>query len=311
MFYSYYIFKGYIKEKNYHKASDRCFSTCISQLCLFLLLFFIFYGLIISAINVMAADFQWVTVEGIASMENNTKQEARRLAIEDARRKAVEEVAGVNIIAESIVIDFSLSGDIIKSVPYGKTLKEKIIKESVDTIFKEGITTPFLIYKVKMRVQVAKETKAPDPYFNLKASLNKSSFKDGDEMELKIKATKACYIYIFNVLEDDKVIRLMPNLNKKDNFLSDDGILILPDKSDKKKGISLIAHLPEGCETAKEIMYILAVKKPFMYDCEQFKDGLFHTYDGQTAFMRDLIEDLVNIPPTDRVEQFIQYRIIR
>ncbi|MBI5199290.1 MAG: hypothetical protein HZA09_04660, partial [Nitrospirae bacterium] len=169
------------------------------------------YCILYLASCILPAFAELVTVEGMSSMENLTKEEARRQAVEDAMRNAIEEVVGASISAETLVINLQHSGDIIKVIPYGKVTDEEIIEEGVKEIREEGKTTPSLIYRVKMRVKVEKEKGDPDPYFKIEASLNRNVFKDGDEMEIRIRPTKDSYIAIFNILEDEGVIILIPN----------------------------------------------------------------------------------------------------
>lgn len=258
-----------------------------------------------------AAETQWVTVEGLASIENITKQEARRRAIEDAMRSAVAMVAGVNILAESLLINYRLTGDIVKAIPHGKVLEKEMIEEDVDKVFQKGVTAPSLIYKVRMRIKVAKDSGSRDPYFNLEASCNRAAFKEGDEMQIKIRPTKECYLYLFNILEDDKVIRLLPNSYQSNNFVKANELLIFPSLEDKNKGITLIAHLPKGKEGTTETIYLLALKKPLTTDLEKFAEGIYSVYDGCTAFIMDLVKDCVMVPPADRAERYIQYSITK
>ena len=58
----------------------------------------------LSGAPVLSQESEWVTVEGIAPIENVTKNEARRIAIANARREAVEKVVGVDILSETMVI---------------------------------------------------------------------------------------------------------------------------------------------------------------------------------------------------------------
>lgn len=110
---------------------------------------------------VFAQDFQTVTVEGKASIGNVTIAEARRLAIEDAMREAVEVVVGVNIIADTLVIDSMTSGDFIRAIPYGRVMEKEIIEESVMESRVQGKTDLALIYRVKMIAKVCKEKGVP------------------------------------------------------------------------------------------------------------------------------------------------------
>lgn len=256
-----------------------------------------------------AQESNWVTVEGSAALENVTKEEARRLAIEDAMRKAVEEVVGVSILAETLTINFRVSGDIVKAVPYGKVIDKEIIEEGVKELREEGKTTPSLIYRVKLRANVIKEKGDLDPYFKIDANLNRNVFKDGDEMMIKVKPTKDCYITIFNILEDEKVLMLIPNRYKKNNFIKANETFTFPDDNDKKKGIRLKIHKVTESKSIVETVYIIALKQPVNFDTAKFIEGIYGIYTAKSAFISDLIREIIEIPPCDRTEKFIQYEI--
>ena len=81
-----------------------------------------------------AQEYEWVTVEGFAPIENVTKQEARKLAIDNARREAVEKVVGVDLLSETMVINYNVSGDVIRAIPHGKVVAVEILKEDIDLI---------------------------------------------------------------------------------------------------------------------------------------------------------------------------------
>lgn len=66
--------------------------------------FFSVIALMLSGAPVLSQESEWVTVEGIAPIENVTKNEARKIAIANARREAVEKVVGVDILSETMVI---------------------------------------------------------------------------------------------------------------------------------------------------------------------------------------------------------------
>ena len=259
----------------------------------------------------LAQDVTWVTVEGTAPMEHISKEEARGLAIEDAMGKAVEEVVGANISAETLVVNLRLSGSILGAIPYGRVIDKEILEEGAKEIHKEGQETPSLLYWVKMKAGVAEETTGEDPSFRLEASLNSSSFKDGDEMEIHLRPTKDCYFSVFNILEDEKILRLIPNRVKEDNFLTANETFSFPDENDKSRGIELRVHTPEDKDAVTESIYILALKQPFELHAARFQEGIYGVYNGQTAFMKDLIKDIVGIPLSERAEQFIQYTISR
>jgi hypothetical protein len=257
----------------------------------------------------LAQDVTWVTVEGTAPVEQISKEQARSRAIEDAMRKAVEEVVGANISAETLVVNLRLSGSILGAIPYGRLIDKEILEEGLKEIRKEGQEAPSLLYWVRMKAGVAEETSGVDPSFRLQASLNQSSFKDGDEMLIRLRPTKDCYFSVFNILEDEKVLRLIPNQFKEDNFLTANETFCFPEEDDKNRGIELRVHTPEDKDAVTESIYILALKQPFELHAARFQEGIYGLYNGQTAFMKDLIKEVVGIPLSERAEKLIQYQI--
>jgi hypothetical protein len=259
----------------------------------------------------LAQDLTWVTVEGIAPMQDISKEEARSRAIEDATRKAVQKVVGANISAETLIVNLRLSGSILGAIPYGRVVDKKIVEESVVNIHDEKHDRSSVVYRVKMKAAVAEETTGADPDFRLEASLNRSSFKDGDEMVIRIKPKKDCYISVFTILEDEKIVRLIPNQLKEDNSLTANETFFFPDENDKKKGIRLRVHTPEGKDAVTETIYVLGLKQPIDFNAGKFQEGIYGIYNGQTAFMNDLIKEIVGIPLSERAEQLMPYQIIK
>lgn len=160
-----------------------------------------------------------------------------------------------------------------------------------------------------MKAPVAEETTGADPHFRLEASLNRSSFKDGDEMLISIKPTKDCYVSVFNILEDEKIVRLIPNRLKADNFLTANKTFSFPAGKDKRKGIILRAHTPEDKDAVTKTIYVLALKQPIDFNAGKFQEGIYGVYNGQTAFMNDLIKEIVGIPLSERAEKLVPYQI--
>jgi len=259
-----------------------------------------------------AQETEWVTVEGFAPIENVTKVEARKLAINNARREAVEQVVGVDLLSETMVINYNVSGDVIRAIPHGKVIGVEILKEDIALIpaEKKG-DVPFLAYKVTIRANVAKEIGRTDSFFRLDAKANRKVFKEGDLMEIQITPSKDCYLTIFNVLEDEKVLILFPNRFNQNNFIKANTQFIFPGENDRKKGITLEAFLNEGQKKADEMFHVLALKEPLFFNTARFKEGIFGIYDGQTALVNDLVKNIVGIPLSHRAEKFIQYRITK
>ena len=264
------------------------------------------------ACPLLAQESEWITVEGFAPIENVTKNEARKLAIDNARREAVEKVVGVDLLSETMVINYNVSGDVIRAIPHGKVIGIEILNEDIDRIpaEKKG-DVPFLAYKVKIRANVAKEFGRTDSFFRLEAKANRTVFKEGDLIEIKITPSKDCYLTIFNVLEDEKVIILFPNRFNQNNFVKANTSFVFPDDNALKKGITLEAFLDEGQEKADEMFHVLALKESLFFNTATFKEGIYGIYDGQSALVNDLVKNIVGIPLSHRAEKFILYRITK
>ena len=256
-----------------------------------------------------AQNVRWVVVEGRALMEDTSEENARNRAMEDAMHKAVEQVVGSNISVETLLVNLRLSGSIVGVIPYGRVVDKVIIEEGVEPILKKGQAVPSLRYRVRMKAGVAEETTGLDTYFRLDASLNRSSFNEGDEMLISIKPTKDCYVSVFIILEDEKVIRLIPNRLKENNFLKANQTFSFPDENDKTSGIKLRVHMPEEKDAVTETIYILALEQPLKFNAPGFQEGIYGIYNGETAFMKDLIKEIVAIPPGKRAEKLMQYQI--
>ena len=274
--------------------------------------FFIIVALVLTHRPASAQDSQWVTVDGIAPIENVTKNEARKIAIDNARREAVEKVVGVDILSETMVINYNVSGDVIRTIPYGKVIGQEIIKEEIELIpAKNKGEAPFLAYKVKMRANVIKEKGQTDVFFRIEAGLNRKVFKEGDLIEIKVTPSRDCYLSIFNILEDDTAIILFPNRFSQNNFVKANTTFKFPGDTDRKKGITLEAFVGEGKEKVDEIFHILALKEPLRFSTAKFQEGIYGIYDGRSAMVNDLVKNIVGIPLSQRAEKFIQYRITK
>jgi hypothetical protein len=285
---------------NIYSAFMKCFGTII----------LVALTVILFAPPAVSIEAQWVTVEGFAALENVTKQEARQLAIEDALRAAVEKIVGVNLISETLVINNEVSGDVIYTIPYGKVVAQEVIQENVELTLSENRgEAPYLTYKVKMKVQVAEQKGKADPFFKVGARINRTVFKEGDQIELRITPTKDAYISVFNVLPDETVLILVPNRFRQNNFVTANSTLVFPDVHDRTKGISLEAFVGEGRTESKEMFHILALKEPMKFDTATFSEGVFGIYSGSSGLVSDLVKQTVHIPLSQRAEAFIYYRI--
>jgi hypothetical protein len=101
-------------------------------------------ALLLFALPAIAAEPQTVEVEGLAAVVNNDIAHARDKAIDDAKRRAVEQVAGTQVSSQSISENFQLVEDKIYARSSG------FVKNfSISSELKDGET-----YRVKIKATV-------------------------------------------------------------------------------------------------------------------------------------------------------------
>ena len=256
-----------------------------------------------------ARELIWVTVEATAPVVSGDTKKARRQAIVAAERQAVAEALAKGISVETLLVNLRLSGSIVGAIPHGKVVEKKILEERLVKAAKGDSNNKKQLFRVRIKAGVAREAGGEEPSFHLDAAINRSVFKDGDELQIRIRSTKDCYFAIFNILEDQKVIRLLPNYLSRKNFLSTNENFTFPGSKDRKKGLKLIVHLPEKKAATTESIYILALTRPFELKSIKVQEGIFGVFNGQSVFMKDLIREVVGIPLESRAEALMQYEI--
>jgi hypothetical protein len=256
-----------------------------------------------------AKDVIWVTVEGKSPIPEGNREKARALAIQDAERNAVAQALASEITVETLLVNLRLSGSVQGAIPYGKTVQKRILDEGLAKSPGEDAAGRGAVYRVRMRAGVMQVAGGQDPSFYLDADTNQSVFKDGDTLEIRIRSTRNCYFSIFNILEDQKIIRLFPNYLSGDNYLPAGKKYIFPGSKDHEKGLNLQVHLPENKEIVTESIYILAILQPFKLKSVHAQEAFLGVFNGQTARMQDLIGEVANIPLDRRAEAFMQYEI--
>jgi hypothetical protein len=264
-------------------------------------------GALLAADVIAEEGTAWITAEGSGAMDRG-KEEARKLALEDALRQARSQVIGSSITAESLAVNLKLSGGIAAAIPYLRVIDTTILEEGMMNTIAAGNSASVKTYRVLVKAGIIEDRTGADPSFKLESSLNRLSFVDGDEMKITIKATKDCYAAVFIIMEDGKVLRLLPNRLKNTFFLKAGETFSFPDEADKHKGIKLVVHMLDN-KVGNESIYILAIKQPFSNSMARFQEGIYGVYDGNTAFMNDLVQEIVGIPLQDRAEKFLQYQI--
>ncbi|MDZ7292451.1 MAG: DUF4384 domain-containing protein [candidate division KSB1 bacterium] len=259
------------------------------------------------------------TTEGLASMAEMNQQQARTAALNEARAEAVRIVAGVKIRSESIGVKSEsmqegkttalqeFFASVNRDVAYGHVVREEVLEEGPVTFANVPGKPPQLQYRVKIRAQVAVEQSEPDPTFSLQVKTNKDIYRENELMTINIKATQDCYVYVFNVMANDSLVVLFPNLYMQDNRLKADSSLHL-----MPVGLSLQVSLLPGMQRATELIYVVATKQRYKFAPEwrDEDEALRSTATKSFAFI-ELPRWLANIPPDKRTDRVVAYEVYR
>lgn len=250
----------------------------------------------------------WLTVQAMAPITYGQQDSARHQAIALALQKAVDEVVADQVSADALLVQLKLSGQIAGAIPHARIADQQMLEEEQRPC-RHGDAR---CYWVRLKAEVVEETAGMDPRFKIAAELNQRFFKDGEVMQITLSATDDCYVYIFNLLENGQVLRLLPNRFSEPNQMNANEPLIFPDSRDVAKGVRLVAHGLDDRPVTQEALYCLAVKEPLEHSAlDKIQEGLFQLYGEHETFMRELIRQVVRIPLDKRAETMTTYQIVK
>jgi hypothetical protein len=277
------------------------------------LLFLILFCLI-TVQGSLAQNIIWVNAEGTGILKSNNLNKARTQAIKAAKQNAVMTALASGITAETLLVNLRLSGSILDTIPYGNVIKNIILDEGL-VKHRDKDSRRKKLYYVRIKAGVVEQTEADDFSFHLDASINQSVFKNGDELKIYIQPNRKCYFAVFNIIEGNKIIPLLPNDYVKKNYLTVNEKFIFPGEQARKKGFKIQVYLPERKTVATESIYIIALLHPFKLKL----DGVLKNYhnpednherlNDQKTLVNELIRKIVVIPLENRAEALIPYEI--
>jgi hypothetical protein len=263
----------------------------------------LFFGLLLlKPFTVISAESQWVMSQGQGEVSNVTAAEAVQVALAEARRKAVEEVAGIQLSSASIVQDFVLLSDVINSASYGQIVAEKVEQWDAEVLQEDKTKPPVIVYKVRICAQVARPEGRPDSTFRLEAKLSKRVFTSGEEMFVEAKANRACFITLINMTADSRAVVLVPSRVRQESSLAEGDTFRFPEKTEQAAGIHLKVGTLPGHRTDREAIMVVATKtrQPLP---PQIEDTPYYTAEAMGRW-------LVDIPLSERTTKVLPYQVV-
>ena len=250
-------------------------------------------------------DIQVIESVGEAILgDDTTPAQAKSIALNNARRSAIEEASGVVIHGSTVVYNYQLISDLVKASTRGLIVKEEIL---IDDIKKEGKQ---IVYGTKIRVHVKPLEYQRDGSLKiLKAEVNRygstskgSVFQNGDEIQIKVKANKEGYINVFGISQDGMVTKLYPNEYFKAEVISPEMEFIFPDERQRGLGLKLKVRTPKNLSRTVETILIVATKERMDFLSDKKADEVTIT---------DLMKELSEIDSSSWTEEAIGYEIRR
>jgi len=282
------------------------------------ILFIITLCLIFNSSSLFSQQSQLVDVTGEAYLEGDkTVKEVQNEALQNARKKAIELVAGVSIRDRIMVIERSddpvtKAASLTESFSAGRIIEEKDLIWKTESKVIDLSKPPVVIYRVKLKARVVKDFKRENT-FALNVELNQQRFYSGDDIRIKIKPTEDCYISVINFASDNKVYVLFPNPFQRNNFVERNEEVIIPSDADMMKGIKYAVYLPDGINRHIEVIKVIGVKhnNP-LRALEEMKNsvGGYKIFSSVTD-LTDFNKWILSLPEGDFSEEDVHYTIIR
>jgi exopolysaccharide biosynthesis protein len=225
---------------------------------------FLFVFLLLLALShpSFATETKVVVKKGeVAIGEDTTKAQARAMALNNARRAAIDEVSGAQVSGSTVVYNAQVISYLVTSASRGVIVKEEVYDEVFDGE----------LYKLKIRAEV----KIPEQRDEGKLRISKESvsrygatamengavFQDNDEIQVRARVNSLAFIHLFSIDKDGMVTKLYPNeyIDWEPVAISDQ--FIFPDDKLREMGLKLRVRAAKSLGRTPETMLIIASAK--------------------------------------------------
>ncbi|MCX8084277.1 MAG: DUF4384 domain-containing protein [Calditerrivibrio sp.] len=198
----------------------------------------IFLILLLAFTYAIGSQSKITEAEGYACLnEDRTKKQVEEIALNEAKRNAIEHVA-TYIQSETEIKNFQLKKDLITAYS----------KAQINILQLQGRwdNNPPKIgdcYRVWIKADVIPDEKLTkkslenldDPSAPLKIQVwtDKKEYITGDKIKIYIKGNKPFYSRILYTQSDGSIVQILPNLHRKDNYFQGGIVYEIPSGSDK------------------------------------------------------------------------------
>jgi hypothetical protein len=195
-----------------------------------------------------------VSAEGACAISNMSAKQAILIALQSARAAAIEQAAGIGIVATTLVKNDDLVVDLIKTYSRGFIIREKT-EWSLGKYQDDASKPPIPEYKVKLLADVAIPQKKGKS-LGLGARLNNRVFRVGEKATIEITTRKESSVAVFNITADDRIVMLLPQPMEPQNMVKPGKPFLFP-RSDSR--FDLVMNTLPGHERDAEAFFVVAV----------------------------------------------------
>lgn len=190
-----------------------------------------------------------LTAEGSCAVIGMTAEQCQLVALQRARAAVIEQASGVAVSSSTLVTDFKLAADFIKTYSKGLVVKEKAEWLPLSQYQKDQSTAPIPEYRVRIVADVFTPTPKVAP-IGLSVKMNRALYRSGEQAQVEIHTGRKAYIAIFNLMANDNVVMIFPNRHDTDNLV--ERKLLFPSKSSTTELI--MQTLPEHERDAEALL---------------------------------------------------------
>jgi len=211
-----------------------------------------------------------IEAEAACAIVGMSAEQSQLTALQRARAAAIEQAAGVSVTAATLVTNFTLAADFIKTYSRGFIIAENVTWLPLGQYQKSPSTAPIPEYRVKIVADVyIPKRKAKS--LGLTASLNNVVFRSGEKARITVNTKSAAGVALFNITADDTAALLFPNAYEKENNLVTGGNFIFPAKDAK---VELEMQTLPGQKSDAEAVLVIAWDKASKIDVlKRFEPG--------------------------------------
>jgi len=243
-------------------------------------------------------------------IQNITPYQAFYKAKQSARKEAIRKILGTHIQQSAIVQNGTFAGEFIHSFAYGHILNENVEKVDIKLRQQSPSEMPTLICEVTMNCEVVEEKGTPDLSFRVQAELNSLSFTEGEEMVVKVKSTKDCYVTVLNITATDDIYVLFPNQYRNKNKIKANEVIEIPSPEDRLQGLHFRMNSYPGHKEDTEYIKVLATRTPIGFLDDIDEESGFKKFKNNKYVLTELAQWLTLIPANERSEDLVSYVIV-